>query len=111
MSYSKYPALLALKPLLLEQALQLSKQARYPLEQLLLNTSILRLGGQINLPIDVSEASLSANNYPYFVNNIACILPNPFKRIVNASNIVRFDCYSYAFNLSLMYENLMLRGD
>ena len=111
MSYSNYPALLALKPLLLEQALQLSKQARYPLEQLLLNTSILRLGGQINLPIDVSEASLSANNYPYFVNNIACILPNPFKRIVNASNIVRFDCYSYAFNLSLMYENLMLRGD
>lgn len=109
--YSDYPALLALKPLLLEQALQLSKQARYPLEQLLLNTSILRLGGQINLPIDVSEASLSANNYPYFVNNIACILPNPFKRIVNASNIVRFDCYSYAFNLSLMYENLMLRGD
>ena len=70
-----------------------------------------RFDGQINLPIDVSEASLSANNYPYFVNNIACILPNPFKRIVNASNIVRFDCYSYAFNLSLMYENLMLRGD
>lgn len=111
MSYSDYPALLALKPLLLKQSLQLSKQAKFPLEQLLLNTSILRLGGQKNLPIDVSEASLSANNYPYFVNNIACILRNPFKRIVNASNIVRFDCYSYAFNLSLLYENLVLRGD
>ena len=111
MSYSDYPALLALKPLLLEQSLQLLKQAKFPLEQLLLNTSILRLGGHINLPIDVNEASLSANNYPYFVNNIACILSNPFKRIVNASKFVHFDCYSYAFNLSLMYENLMLRGD
>jgi len=111
MSYSDYPALLALKPLLLEQSLQLSKQAKFPLEKLLLNTSILRLGVQENLSIDICEASLSANNYPYFVNNIACILRNPFKRIVNASNIVRFDCYSYAFNLSLLYENLMLRGD
>ena len=109
--YSDYPSLLALKPILLEQALALSKQARMPLEQVLLNTSILRLGGHINLPIDVNEASLSANNYPYFVANIASVLNNPFKRIVNRSNIVRFDYYSYAFNLSLLYENLMLRGD
>jgi hypothetical protein len=100
-----------LKPVLLEQALALSKQARYPLEQLLLNTSILRLGGKIEFPIDVNEASLKVNNYPYFIANIASVLNNPFKRIVNRSNVVRFDYYSYAFNLSLMYENLMLRGE
>ena len=110
-NYSDYPALLALKPILLEQALVLSKQARFPLEQLLLNTSILRLGGKIDFPMEVNEASLKVNNYPYFVANIASVLNNPFKRIVNRSNIVRFDYYSYAFNLSLMYENLMLRGD
>ena len=109
--YSDYPALLDLKPILLEQALALSKQVRYPLEQLLLNTSILRLGGKIDFPIEVNEVSLMANNYPYFVANIASVLNNPFKRIVNRSNIVRFDYYSYAFNLSLLYENLMLRGD
>ena len=109
--YSDYPALMALKPVLLEQALALSKQARFPLEQLLLNTSILRLGGKIEFPIDVNEASLKVNNYPYFIANIASVLNNPFKRIVNRSNVVRFDYYSYAFNLSLMYENLMLRGD
>lgn len=109
--YSDYPALLALKPVLLEQALALSKQARMPLEQLLLNTCVLRLGGKIDFPIEVNETSLMANNYPYFVANIASVLNNPFKRIVNRSNIVRFDYYSYAFNLSLLYENLMLRGD
>jgi hypothetical protein len=109
--YSDYPALLALKPILLEQAFILSKQARFPLEHLLLNTSILRLGGKIDFPIEVNETSLKVNNYPYFVANIASVLNNPFKRIVNRSNIVRFDYYSYAFNLSLMYENLMLRGD
>jgi hypothetical protein len=109
--YSDYPPLLALKPVLLEQALDLSNQAKFALEQLLLNTSILRLGGKKELPLNVNEVSLSANNYPYFVANIASALNNPFKRIVNRSNIVRFDYYSYAFNLSLMYENLMLRGE
>jgi len=109
--YSDYPSLLALKPILLEQALELSKQAEFPLEQLLLNTTVLRLGGKVDLPLSVNEASLSANNYPYFVANIASVLNNPFKRVVNRSNIVRFDYYSYAFNLSLLYENLMLRGD
>jgi hypothetical protein len=109
--YSDYPTLLALKPILLDQALQLSKQAKFPLEQLLLNTSIIRLGGKIDLPLSVNEASLTANNYPYFVANIASALNNPIKRIVNGTNIVRFDYYSYAFNLSLLYENWMLRGE
>ena len=111
MYYTNYPSLLALKPTLLNQALQLSKQAESPLEQLLLNTSILRLGGKIDLPLSVNETSLVVNNYPYFVANIASVLNNPFKRIVNRSNIVRFDYYSYAFNLSLLYENWMLRGE
>jgi hypothetical protein len=111
MYYSDYPSLLALKPLLLEQALQLSKQAESSLEQLLLNTSILRLGVKIDLPLGVNDASLTVNNYPYFVANIASVLNNPFKRIVNGTNIVRFDYYSYAFNLSLLYENWMLRGE
>ena len=109
--FSNYPSLLALKPILLNQAFILSKESKFPLEQLLLNTSILRLGGKIDLPMSVNEVSLIGNDYPYFVANIACILNNPFKRIVNRSNIVRFDYYSYAFNMSLLYENLMLRGE
>jgi hypothetical protein len=109
--FSDYPALLALKPILLDQALELSKQAQFPLEQLLLNTSILRLGGKIDLPLSVNEVTLTANKYSFCGANIAAVLNNPFKRIVNRSNIVRFDYYSYAFNLSLLYENWMLRGD
>lgn len=107
--YTDYPPLLALKPILLEQTKSMLMQSKYPLEQLLLNTSILRLGGEVELPSDT--ASLSTNNYPYFVANIASVLNNPFKRIVNQSNLVRFDYYSYAFNLSLLYENWMLRGN
>jgi len=109
--YTNYPPLLGLKTLLLDQALTLSKQAQFPLEQLLLNTTILRLGGKIDFPFEINETSLKTNNYPYFVANIASVLNNPFKRIVNRSNIVRFDYYSYAFNLSLLYENWMLRGE
>jgi hypothetical protein len=111
MYYTEYPSLLALKPMLLDQTIELSNQAESPLEKLLLNTSILRLGWKIDLPLGVNETSLAANNYPYFVANIASVLNNPFKRFVNRTNIVRFDYYSYAFNLSLLYENWMLRGE
>jgi len=107
--FSNYPALLTLKPILLNQAKQLLEQTNAPVEKLLLNTSILRLGEKIEFPDGVDEQSLKVNDYPYFVANISSVLNNPFKRIVNQSNIVRFDYYSYAFNLSLMYENLMLR--
>ena len=110
MYFTDYPALLALKPELIEQASTLLKQSTYPLEQLLLHNSLLRLGVKpVTLSFD--SASLSKNNFPYFVANVASVLNNPLKRIVNRSNLVRFDYYSYAFNLSLMYENWMLRGD
>lgn len=108
--FSNYPPLLALKSDLLHQSLDLLKSSKYPLEQLLLHTSILRLGGKVDPPTNIDMMALSKNDYPYFVANIASVLNNPMKRIVNASNLVRFDYYSYAFNLSLLYENRMLRG-
>ena len=108
--FSNYPPLLALKSDLLHQSLDLLKASKYPLEQLLLHTSILRLGGKVDAFTSVDMMALSKNDYPYFVANIASVLNNPMKRIVNASNLVRFDYYSYAFNLSLLYENRMLRS-
>lgn len=107
---SDYPPLLALKPIVLQQAQNLLLKSRFSLEQLLLNTSILRLGGKVDIANNINLSTLSKNDYPYFVANIASVLNNPMKRIVNASNLVRFDYYSYAFNLSLVYENLMMRG-
>lgn len=105
--YSDYPSLLALKPILIDQASFLLKTSIYPLEQLLLQNTLLRLGVPIPTK-SIDTTSLSFNDYPYFVANIASVLNNPFKRIVNRSNIVRFDYFSYAFNLSLLYENMML---
>lgn len=110
MYYADYPSLLALKPELIDQASTLLKQSNFPLEQLLLHNSLLRLGVK-PAAIAFDTTSLSMNNYPYFVANIASVLNNPFKRIVNQSNIVRFNYYSYAFNLSLLYENWMLWGE
>lgn len=106
---SDYAPLLRLRPILLEQSMQLFNKSKSPLEQLLLSTAILRLGGVASLSPSINEQSLAKNDYPYFVANIASVLNNPFKRWVNASNLVRFDYYSYAFNLSLLYENWMLR--
>jgi hypothetical protein len=110
MYFSTYPPLLALKSDVLLQSLDLLKGSKYPLEQLLLHTSILRLGGKVDSSFSINMQALKKNDYPYFVANIASVLNNPMKRIVNASNLVRFDYYSYAFNLSLLYENRMLRS-
>ncbi len=110
MYFSTYPPLLALKSDVLLQSLDLLKGSKYPLEQLLLHTSILRLGGKVDSSLSINMQALQKNDYPYFVANIASVLNNPMKRIVNASNLVRFDYYSYAFNLSLLYENRMLRS-
>ena len=107
---SDYAPLLRLRPILLEQSIGLYKKSKTPLEQLLLNTAILRLGGEASLYKDINEQTLKQNDYPYFVANIASVLNNPLKRWINASNLVRFDYYSYAFNLSLLYENWMLRS-
>lgn len=105
--YTDYPPLLTLKPMIIDQASTLLKKSTYHLEKLLLHNTLLRLGVTPET-ISFDIAGLSINNYPYFVANIASVLNNPLKRVVNKSNIVRFDYYSYAFNLSLLYENMML---
>ena len=113
MQYSNHSSLLQLKPLLLKQSYKLLDGSKSALERLILINSIMQMGGKVdeNIAIKIinDKQLLIQNDYPYFNANMAAILNNPFKRILSATKIGKFYYYSDAFNLSLLFEQEMLR--
>ncbi len=114
MQYANYEPLLDLKSTILKQSKELLLKSKYDLEKLLLVNSILQLEPSTNRDIfnNVSYNALNSgvNDYPYFVANMTAILNNPFKRIFSATKIGRFSYYSNAFNLSLLFEQEILKA-
>lgn len=109
MTYTDYPPLLNMKPLLVAQAKKLLRKADYSLEKLLLSNALLQLGEHNIDKFDLSKEKLQRNDYPFFVANMFSLLSNPYKQIFSATKLGRFAFYSYPFNLSLLYENKILR--
>jgi len=108
-SYSDYTPLLALRASLVLQAKELLKKSDYAIEKLLLHNALLQLGEQNIEAEEVSKDALLQRDYPFFVANLASMLANPYKQIFTSLKIGRFSYYSYPFNLSLLYENKILR--
>ena len=109
MTYTDYPPLLNMKPLIVTQAKRLLFKAHYSLEKLLLTNALLQLGERNIDKFDLSKEQLERNDYPFFIANMASLLSNPYKQMLSAIKIGRFAYYSYPFNLSLLYENKILR--
>jgi hypothetical protein len=109
MTVSDYKSLLEVKPLLVSQAKELLLKSTYNLEKLLLSNALLQLGESDIGLFSFSRHQMQENDYPFFIASMASILPNPYKRIFSAVKIGRFSYYSYPFNLSLLYENKLLR--
>jgi len=108
-SYSDYTPLLALRASLVLQAKELLKKSDYAMEKLLLHNALLQLGEQNIEAEEISREALLQKDYPFFVANMASMLANPYKQIFTSLKIGRFSYYSYPFNLSLLYENKILR--
>ena len=108
-SYSDYTPLLALRTSLVSQAKELLKKSDYAIEKLLLHNALLQLGEQNIEAEEISGEALLQKDYPFFVANMASMLANPYKQIFTSLKIGRFSYYSYPFNLSLLYENKILR--
>jgi hypothetical protein len=105
---------LQLKPIVLNQSKTLLYKSHYDLEKLLLINSILQLGEAFDdIKIDTvtyNQLNKGTNDYPYFVANMTAILNNPFKRVFAATKLGRFSYYSNAFNLSLLFEQEVLKA-
>jgi hypothetical protein len=101
--------LIALKPTLLKQTDSLLAISKDPLEAILLNTARVHFGG---IPNDVSQsldqAVIEQSKYPFFIANMASMLPSPVKRPLSKLAIAKFEYRCPAYNLALLWENRYL---
>jgi hypothetical protein len=104
--------LLSLKAALLNQTDSLIAISMDPLEKVLLSTARVQFGGTISVQATNIEASqaldayaIQQSKYPFFVANMASMLPNPIKRPLSKLAFAKFEYRCPAYNLALLWEN------
>jgi hypothetical protein len=98
--------LIALKPDLLNQADSLLTISKDPLETILLHTARVQFGGISNTtPQILDQATVEQSKYPFFIANMASMLPNPVKRPLSKLAFAKFEYRCPAYNLALLWEN------
>ena len=101
--------LIALKPTLLKQTDSLLAISKDTLEAILLNTARVHFGG---IPNDayqtLDQAAIEQSKYPFFIANMASMLPSPIKRPLSKLAFAKFEYRCPAYNLALLWENRYL---
>jgi hypothetical protein len=101
--------LIALKPTLLKQTDSLLAISKDPLEAILLNTARVHFGGITNsTPQTLDQAAIEQSKYPFFIANMASMLPSPVKRPLSKLAFAKFEYRCPAYNLALLWENRYL---
>ena len=100
--------LMALKPSLLQCTDSLLAISKDPLETVLLQSARLQFGGiagdvQVLQPFDA--AAIEQSTYPFFIANMASMLPSPLKRPLSKLAFAKFEYRCPAYNLALLWEN------
>ena len=101
-------ALMALKPSLLHSADSLLAKSVNPLETVLLQTARLYFGGTNNEDVikqTIDAVAVEQSTYPFFIANMASMLPNPVKRPLSKLAFAKFEYRCPAYNLALLWEN------
>jgi hypothetical protein len=101
--------LIALKPTLLKQTDSLLIISKDPLEAILLNTARVQFGGITNITSQtLDQAAIEQSKYPFFIANMASMLPSPVKRPLSKLAFAKFEYRCPAYNLALLWENRYL---
>jgi hypothetical protein len=101
-------ALMALKPALLHNTDSLLTITKDPLETVLLQSARLQFGGiagDVQATQAVEAAVIEQSFYPFFIANMASMLPNPLKRPLSKLAFAKFEYRCPAYNLALLWEN------
>ncbi len=101
-------ALMTLKPALLQSADSLLAISKDPLETVLLQSARLQFGGiagDVQATQAVDAAAIEQSTYPFFIANMASMLPNPVKRPLSKLAFAKFEYRCPAYNLALLWEN------
>ena len=101
-------ALMTLKPSLLHSADSLLTNTKDPLETVLLQSARFQFGGITN-DVQAAQAfdvaAIEQSTYPFFIANMASMLPNPVKRPLSKLAFAKFEYRCPAYNLALLWEN------
>ncbi len=102
--------LIALKSALLNQTDSLIAISTDPLEKILLSTARVHFGGTHTAdanatPQTPDQAAIEQSKYPFFIANMASMLPNPVKRPLSKLAFAKFEYRCPAYNLALLWEN------
>lgn len=101
--------LIALKPALLNQTDSLLSISKDPLETILLHTARVQFGGISNaIPQTPDQAAIEQSKYPFFIANMASMLPSPVKQPLSKLAFAKFEYRCPAYNLALLWENRYL---
>jgi len=104
--------LIALKPVLLKNTDSLLAISKEPLETVLLQSARIHFGGiksaeatNIDAAQTIDASAIEQSTYPFFIANMASMLPNPFKCPLSKLAIAKFEYRCPAYNLALLWEN------
>jgi hypothetical protein len=101
--------LIALKPVLLKQTDSLIAISTDPLENVLLSSARVQFGGITNITSQTpDQAAIEQSKYPFFIANMASMLPSPIKRPLSKLAFAKFEYRCPAYNLALLWENRYL---
>ena len=99
---------MTLKPSLLHSADSLLTNTKDPLETVLLQSARFQFGGITN-DVQAAQAfdvaAIEQSTYPFFIANMASMLPNPVKRPLSKLAFAKFEYRCPAYNLALLWEN------
>jgi hypothetical protein len=101
-------ALMALKPVLLKNTDSLLAISIDPLEIVLLQSARMHFGVTNNedaLKQIIDIEAIEQSTYPFFIANMASMLPSPLKRPLSKMAIAKFEYRCPAYNLALLWEN------
>lgn len=105
-AHPQHPLLAGLKPLLIRDLKSEMKSVDNGMEQILLQTSLLKLK---EFPGErVAVAQKDRDNFYFFVANMTSVFPNPIKGIFARSRKTNFFYRSEAYYLALMLEHELL---
>jgi hypothetical protein len=113
MSLKPIPALEKHKPLLIENARQALLSAETFMDEVIINTSLLRWGvtppDTRTYEVNNLAELVEDERFSFFIANMASLLPNPLKRWMGNAGLGRFYYYAPAYNNVLLVENLVWR--
>lgn len=112
MQVKPIPELDSLKPQLVATAREYLQQSNRLMDQVLLSTALKRWGIR-DLPIIMHDthagllALVEDESFSFFIANMASMLPDRLKKMVNSMGLGKFYYYCPAYNHLLLLENLL----